>query len=600
MDCSRSQRIGAIAATLILNAAVSASAINIVSNPSFSQASNAPLAGVLHVDTDVASRLSVSVNDGLGTWHHDFLDYATNHSEVVLGFKPDRTNEIQVTVYDKNHNSYTASGTLTNITAPLPANFPVHTVLKSDPSKMEPGYTLFIVQRGFWQNTFVTIVDNTGEVVWYMPSPSKYDLDVRQLPNGDLFFPEQAPEVNDFIEVNMLGETVWTLTPPPDYPVNAHDGVPTDHGTILYLSDTSRQVDNFPGSTTDPNAPLKTVTINDNPIVEIDATDGSLLNAWSPMQLLDRTRINYSCFLHDNSFGVDSEHANAVLEDPRDDSIVASLRNQDAVFKFSRSTGQLKWILGPHDNWGSGWQPYLLTPVGTPFEWNYSQHAPQITPQGTLLVFDDGNFRAEPYEKPMADADNYSRGVEFSIDEKNMTVSQVWDSSLATDVDRLFTPILGNTRQLPQTGNILVTYGYVTYVNGAPPSRYNTNAPMVRIIQYTHDPIPQAVFDLSFFDYNNTSSGYTGIVCYRANLIPDLYPHPALPVTGLTLRDLNGIPLLRFSGDITKVYDIESSDDLKNWIVVGSAIQHDGTGEFSFYDIQPGFPSARYYRIVTH
>ena len=97
-------------------------------------------------------------------------------------------------------------------------------------------------------------------------------------------------------------------------------------------------------------------------------------------------------------WGYDNEHANAILEDPRDNSIVVSIRHQDAVIKFTRN-GQLKWILGPHANWGAQWQKYLLTPVGTPFEWQYAQHAPELTPQGTLLVYDDGNYRASPFER---------------------------------------------------------------------------------------------------------------------------------------------------------------------------------------------------------
>lgn len=580
-------------------AAISAHAVSIVSTPNFLPATKAPLAGTLKVDTDVDSRVSVSVTDGTETWQRNFFDYSTNHSEVLLGFKPGRTYVIEVSVYDKYRNSVTVPKPLNFTTAPLPANFPVHTVLKSDPNRMEPGYTMFIVQRGFWENTFVTIVDNTGEVVWYMPSPSNYDLDVRQLPNGDLFFPEQAPEVNDFIEVNMLGETVRTLTPPPGYPVNAHDGIPTDRGTILYVTDTSRQIDNFPSSTTDPNAPLETATVDDNPIVEISEKDGTLIDSWSPMDLLDPKRINYSCFLANNSFGVDFEHANALLDIPGDSSIIASLRNQDAVFKFSRTTGQIKWILGPHENWGPAWQPYLLTPVGSSFTWNYGQHAPELTPQGTLLVYDDGNFRAEPYDTKLADANNYSRGVEFSIDETNMTVTQVWDSSLATNEDRLFTPILGCTRQLPQTQNILVTYGYVTYVNGAAPSQYNTNAPMVRIVQYTHDAIPQVMFDLSFFDYNNTSPGYTGVACYRANWISDLYPHQALPVTELTVQQADPVPVLTFSADPTHGYDVEASDDLKTWTDIGPASEDGSTGDFSFLDLSGPYPE-RYYRVVTN
>ena len=83
-------------------------AVTILSGPSFTPATNAPLAGLLQLTTDVDSRISVLVSDGTGIWEKDFYDYATNHSVTLLGFKPGQTNLIQVTVYDKERNAYTA------------------------------------------------------------------------------------------------------------------------------------------------------------------------------------------------------------------------------------------------------------------------------------------------------------------------------------------------------------------------------------------------------------------------------------------------------------------------------------------------------------
>src|SRR5664280_2452214 len=116
---------------------------------------------------------------------------------------------------------------------------------------------------------------------------------------------------------------------------------------------------------------------------------------WTPINLLDPRRISYLIVSSSGSW--DSEHSNAVIEDPSDNSLIVSMCMQNAVVKFSRATGQLRWILGPPANWGAAWQPYLLKPVGTPFVWQYGQHAPVLTPQGTLLMFDNGNFRASPF-----------------------------------------------------------------------------------------------------------------------------------------------------------------------------------------------------------
>jgi arylsulfate sulfotransferase len=591
-------------------------ALTILSGPTFTLATNAPLAGLLQLTTDVPSRVSVLVEDGTNTWERDFYDFSTTHSLPLLGFEPDRTNQILVTVYDEGQNAYTAPQVLTFVTAPLPADFPTWTVLKDEPSQMEPGYMLFIISVEFGSATvhYITIMNNSGQVVWYAPDPAAGDYDVRQLTNGDLFV-EEPPPADDFLEINMLGQTVRTWYPPAGYPetpfpVNGHDADMTDHGTILYLSDTSRVVTNFPMfsfpiTDTESNAPLGTETVDDNPIVEVSATNGALLNQWSPMELLDPTRVSYLTGDYHSTYGLDNEHANAVLEDTNDNSIIVSLRDQNAVFDFSRSTGELQWILGPHEGWGTHWQPYLLAPVGTPFEWNYGQHGPDLTPQGTLLVYNDGAQRAMPFDPPVPDQDNYSDAVEYRINDTNMTVSEVWNSSWQTNQDRLYSPILGKTQWLPTTRNVLVTYGFVTYVNGKTPSPYATNstplgpATMVRIEEYTHDPVPQVAFDLSFFDYDNTSSDYAGYFCYRAEWVSDLYPHPAEPVNDLVMSRVEQIPILEFSADPTHNYLIQASTDLTHWTTIGTPVQDGSAGDYYFDDLDASQFTTRFYRVVT-
>jgi hypothetical protein len=569
-------------------------ALTILGGPSFTQSTNAPLAGMLTLTTDADSRVSISINDGTNTWERNFYDYGTNHCLPLLGFTPGETNEILVTVFGRDQSTAMAAQSLEFITPPLPGDFPKINVLLSEPSVMEPGYTLFVADVLDELTNYIIILNPDGNVVWYSPVQFN-DFDVRQLPNGDLFLPDQF---NRFIEVNMLGNIVNTWTPPAGYPINIHDGVPTAEDTILYLSDSNRVVNGFPSNDTDPSAPLATVVVDDNPVVEMSATDGSLINAWSPQDLLEPTRISYLTYDY-GDYVVDNEHANAVVEDPSDQSIIVSLRNQNAVFKFLRSTGQLKWILGPPANWSPAFQPYLLIPVGTPFAWNYAQHAPSVTPQGTLLLYDDGNCRASPYDPAVPDQDNYSRAVEFSINETNRQVSEVWDSSWQTNQDRLYTPAIGMAQWLPQTRDVLVTYGYVTYLNGAPPGAYSPSATMARLIEYTHDPIPEKVFDVSLFDGANTNYNYQGYEVYRARRIPDLYPHPAAPVGDLVVTDENQLPHLEFSADPSRSYLVQASPDLQTWTTLGAPVQDEETGSFYFYDFDAGQFAARYYRVVT-
>ena len=119
------------------------------------------------------------------------------------------------------------------------------------------------------------------------------------------------------------------------------------HGTA-YLADDTRLVPNFPTSATNPAAPTQTTNVLFNRVMEISTTNNALLNNWALIDMLNPVRISYLTFTIRNGLGWDCEHANAVIEDPRDNSIIVSMRHQNAVIKFSRATGQLKWILGPH------------------------------------------------------------------------------------------------------------------------------------------------------------------------------------------------------------------------------------------------------------
>jgi hypothetical protein len=578
---------------LLTQALYTTEAVNILSGPSFTKAANAPLAGSLALTTDVPARVSISVNDGVGVWSRDFIDYATSQSVTLLGFKPGRTNQITVTVWDRYRNAYTAAAQIAFITAPLPSSFPVINVLVSQTNRMEPGYTLFRGANNNQKVGYVTFVDNTGQVVWYSSALPTL-LDARQLDNGDLFMPSSS--YMSFTEVNMLGQTVHTWSTPNGWPLNFHDGVPTPHNTILYINDSGTTVANFPTSATDPNAPKQTANVLYNRIIEMSSTNGALLNNWSPIAMLDPLRISYLTYSIHAPLGWDSEHANAVIEDPRDNSIIVSMRHQNAVIKFTR-TGQLKWILGPHENWGPSFQQYLLTPVGTPFAWNYAQHAPMITPQGTLLIYDDGNFRASPFDAYVADSANYSRAVEYDINEQTMEVSQVWE--YGTNIaEPLFTPTVGNADWMPNTGNVLITFGNTTFVNHARPSSHSTNAAMVRIKEVTHEQPAEVVFDLALFDYNNVTTNYLGCIAYRSHRMPDLYAHPAKAVTDLSIKDDGGVPHLQFSGDRFRTYVVEESLDLNNWTEIGDVEAEDG-GNYDWVDANPENAPARYYRVAT-
>jgi len=250
-------------------------------------------------------------------------------------------------------------------------------------------------------------------------------------------------------------------------------------------------------------------------IVEF-ARDGTIVNEWSMLDLLDPFRLGYSSdggfwngFYQDNfdENGVsrDWSHGNAVIHDPADDSIIVSLRHQDAVVKFSRQTGELRWILGPHENWDLQFGEFLLTPLSDEdekFFFQYHQHAPKITDEGTIILYDNGNFRASPFDPTLPNADLFSRAVEYDINELTMEVEKVWEYGQFED-EIIFTPFVGDADSLPETGNVLITFGGIQSPTG-------TSA---RLIEVTRTTPAEKVFDLSIASLQ-----------YRSERLPSLYP----------------------------------------------------------------------------
>lgn len=137
-------------------------------------------------------------------------------------------------------------------------------------------------------------------------------------------------------------------------------------------------------------------------------------------------------------------HVNSVDHDPVDDSIIISSRHQSAIVKIGRDK-KIKWILSSPEGWRKGWIEKVLTPVDAKgnkikcegsrcegsFDWTWTQHtAFKIDAKSDkrflyLSAFDNGDSRG--MEQPIFAEDKYSRAVIYKIDQKNMTVEQIWE-----------------------------------------------------------------------------------------------------------------------------------------------------------------------------
>lgn len=487
-----------------------------------------PLAAELHVSTDVPTRIVVDISSGENNWSIDFDNYQTEHSYPILGFYPDRTHDITVHAVSRTDQRTTFSETLQVITDPLPDGFPTIAVMQSEPDKMEPGYTLFdVIPEGNNAEfgALIIIVDELGNVVWYHVGP-RFTA-VRQTAEGNLIYLQGSK----YIEMDMLGNPVreWkamgkSKNEISEMPVATssfhHEVFPMQSGNFLTLSIEARSFDNYPTNAWKSNTPTETTMVAGDLVVEF-AANGRIVNQWSLLNLLDPYRIGYDSLgkYWDSFFGTktrDWSHANSVIHDPGDDSVIVSLRHQDAVVKFSRKTGELIWILGSHDNWNSEkFGQYLLRPVNNQeYFFPFHQHSPMILPNGNLLLYDNGNYRANPFDKTLHYTKNFSRAVEYAIDEDSMTIELVWEHGQFTE-ERVFSGALGDANFLPETGNVLITHGNI--FEKKPGEKLSA-----QIVEVTHTTPAEEVFNLVIFD--ETSDPSNGWRVYRSERITSLYP----------------------------------------------------------------------------
>ena len=463
-------------------------------------AERVPLAAVVTVTSREPTSVSLTHH---GRHHNEVVAsnegaLASTHSVDLLGLYPDSRNEL--TVRAETADGKVHERRLTVETAPLPDYFPTVEIERHAPDLIAPGMTFMILGHYDDEGTYHPIpsaVDEYGDVRWF------YDGDVghvlRPLANGNLLISED----DTLVEIDRLGRDTgrsWEL--PNGF---HHDAEILPDGNVLALSAA-------PGSF-------------DDGLVEIDTEGGELVREWDFREILDPDRPRQPVNLEE----ADWLHLNAVEYEPRTGEIIVSGRDQSAVVSIDRQTGALQWILGSHDHWREPFRAFLLEPVGTPFAWQWGQHAPMVHPTvpGRILVYDNGNKRS--YDEPLLPTQNYSRAVEYEIDRETMTVRQLWEYGREYGSE-LYTPFIGDADYLPN-GNRLVTFGGITRtLDGEASELFDYELEAVRrmkisarVVEVSSDTPAREIMTIVLRDQDPDS--YRGYRVYRSMRMP-LYPPP--------------------------------------------------------------------------
>ena len=502
----------------------------------------APLAltGQLTTDRPTCVRIVLDDGDRKATIDRE-QGYATDHQLLALGFRAATHYSVTVEVEDREgHTSVSEPWEWT--TAPLPEGFPPVHITVSRPERMEPGVTLIPGMR--WPGTdgmhrdygALFALDERGDIVWFFEAPHAIS-EAKRMRSGNLIYYHGTQ--GNVVELDMLGNVVrqWHTTripnrEPPEGAILVdastihHDLQELPSGNLLALSTELRRFESYPASEDDPLVPRSPARVIGDVIVEFQP-DGTVVNRWSLLDILDPFRIGYESLdwgfwqhVYENLPEEplrDWAHANSVEYDEQDHALIVSCYHQDAVFKLDLASGEIVWILG-FPGWDQPWEEHVLSPVGDGL-YPFHQHAARMTPQRTLLMFDNGKYRARPYEPKMPPEESFSRAVEYAIDEEAMEFRELWTYG-GRPSEIFFTPFLGETDWLPQKSHVLITDGgRVRRADGSPGVHPAHGQKWARVFEVTHESPAEVVFEVVLDDPR------WGWTVYRSERLPSLYPN---------------------------------------------------------------------------
>lgn len=408
---------------------------NIILNPY----GNSPLTALILFETEQELDVKVTITgkDKLTTYTHTFSK-AQEHYLPIYGLYADSNNKIIIECGNNKKEIYIQ-------TEKLPENMILPTSIKTNKSKLTNDLYFYTPSS----SGYTVAYDVNGEVRWYLTNYALWKID--RLQNGHLLVSTERLINNPYYmtglyEIDLLGKIYTEFSLEGGY---HHDYYEMENGNLLVASDDFNNKDG---------------TVEDY-IVELDRTTGKVIKTFDLKKVLnmeDGQSENYTSY--------DWFHNNSVWYDKKTDSITLSGRHQDAVINISYQTGELNWIIGDSTNWSSEYQKYFFTPVGNNFEWQWSQHAAMITPEGYVFLFDNGNNKSKNKDEYVDASNSYSRGVMYKIDTENMTIEQVFEYGKEKG-SSFYSPYISDVDYLDKN-HYIIHSGGIVYVDGK-----NSNQP---------------------------------------------------------------------------------------------------------------------------
>lgn len=349
------------------------------------------------------------------------------HSYSLLGLTAETKYYYRVVTWDGRDAG--ASDVATITTGSLPIGMPRLT-RKGD------GNDLFTIVPILGSTTAVTILDPSGQIVWYHTDDRELDFYRARLSvNGkDLIYNAASvsgdpADNSELVRVALDGSGGSSIK----VPLLAHDFVEHPDGTLAAMVVEYRDFEGTP--------------LRGDKIVEIDA-DGKQTTIWT----------SWDCFDPSVVTGDDIEHgwtfANALDYDPVDQKYYLGMRNFSSIAKIDRASHACEWVLGftaPTLHFAPGSARFL------------HQHQFQLRGNHILIFDNDGSPGTE------------SRVLEYELDFEANLATQVW--SYVSD-PTVYTFVLGEPTRLANGDTFIdwATAGQLERVNAAGESLWKVNS----------------------------------------------------------------------------------------------------------------------------
>jgi arylsulfate sulfotransferase len=328
---------------------------------------------------------------------------ATEHQAYVMGLYAGA--ECLLTFTAVASGGETGSAVASLSVGPVPDFLPQLTIDVLDYERIERGWTLFNLTNSFDKPPLIiAIVDEQGRYRWYHQRATNdpgSDTDTRTTKGGVLVGGSHGQVLPAMIDWE--GNVVW------EKKVNMHHDMRPygDDGHLFYLIDSwSCGLDHSTGA-----------------VVEYDPETDQEIWQWNICEQ----------YLPDNP-KPDWSHLNAAAMPADQSYMIVSSRNQNALFKVTLPAGNLVWKLAEDGDFAIDDSDVF-----------YQQHDPEVQPDGSILLFDNGQDGKR----------KYSRALQLKVDETNLTATRIWEYRLEPDV---FAPIWGDADRLPN-GNTLIVFG---------------------------------------------------------------------------------------------------------------------------------------------